>query len=123
MTPSTVQQGFEDEIHMICVDAWASINDSLQKDGVKYKGDGIGTAYGGWTALCSVVEPRVKALFLTLANERIESLKGEIIPTEMRFGDKIVKQPLNSREEAHNLAKQQELTYYEGLIKDLNKLQ
>ncbi len=56
-----------ESINSICVDAWANINDSLQKDGAKFKGDGIGTAYGGWTALCEIVIPRVKSL---LSSER-----------------------------------------------------
>jgi len=53
---------FDEKLHAIATDCWANINDSLQKHGAKFKGDGIGTAYGGWVALNQILIPRVSFL-------------------------------------------------------------
>lgn len=55
----------EREIYSIVIDCWANINNSLQRDGVKFKGDGIGTAYGGWVALKEILYPRIKNLLVS----------------------------------------------------------
>jgi len=65
-------QEFKKKLHLISVDTWANINNSLQRDGVKFKGDGIGTAYGGWLALCKTIEPGVLKLFSQALNKKDE---------------------------------------------------
>ena len=73
---------FDEKLHAIATDCWANINDSLQKSGAKFKGDGIGTAYGGWVALNQILIPRVSFLLAesihqAIAEER-DRMRGEI---------------------------------------------
>ena len=65
----------EKEIHKIATDCWANINNSLQKDGVRFKGDGIGTAYGGWVALQEILYPRVKSLLAAQKKELLAEIR------------------------------------------------
>ncbi|MHB8674638.1 MAG: hypothetical protein ACYDAK_13305 [Candidatus Limnocylindrales bacterium] len=50
-------------------------NEALQKNDAKFKGDGIATAYGGWVALCEIVDRRIKSLFLTERQRLVERIK------------------------------------------------
>lgn len=81
--PMTTQQStVEERLQSIAIDMWANINESLQKHGVKYKGDGIGTAYGGWTAMNEIFIPRVKEL-LQLAEQKAREEEMERIKSKL----------------------------------------
>ena len=62
MTNTEKRLEFDEKLHAIATDCWANISVSLQKHGAKFKGDGIGTAYGGWVALNQILIPRVSFL-------------------------------------------------------------
>lgn len=69
---------WEESLNLIAVDVWANIHDSLKKDGTKFKGDGIGTAYGAWVALNEIFIPRTKDL-LTSATIKAKEEERERI--------------------------------------------
>lgn len=73
------EEGWEKELKSICIDIWAKVNDSLQKHGVKYKGDGIGTAYGGYVAVQEIVFPRIEALLRSEKEKWADEVRKVII--------------------------------------------
>jgi hypothetical protein len=109
-TCTPTQESWEEKLHMICIDAWANINDTLQKHGVKYKGDGIGTAYGGWTALCNVVEPRVKALLAqAIETARQEGYRGGALDPRSKTVMNAIETAIKERDAHHKSLRAKEL--------------
>lgn len=71
---------WEKELHSIATDIWANINETLQKRGVKYTGNGIGDAYAGWVALGEIFYSRTKNLLFRQIQKAIENYAKEVIP-------------------------------------------